>query len=193
MADKKKDISTDDIDREAAALRVLAEQFQDPENTRDPEQLNMLIDLTSESAANLEEMAMEFEAQELERLDAERPEAEGPSPNVVVVLTPEQRVKVKEETGLDMETVVIEDADGLRAMTMPETTPPEIEAIAIAAAIKFKAMLDAHEAAAENLDQAIADIEENASPEMLELLDQVLEDPKVKEALGIQDEAEPKE
>jgi ribosomal protein L18E len=101
-----------------------------------------------------------------------------------VVLTAEQRQRVLKETGVDMASVWIEDLGGARNAAMPMTRRDEIEAEALRQARALKEEQPAREAAQREIEEAMAEIEA-AGPLHAELLAQVKQDPRFRDALDV--------
>jgi len=170
MADE---VTLEDIEEEQKAIALLSDELT---NAETPEQIEQLTAMIAEMAAKLEAMCESFEDQVRE----EHPEAfdddgelkEEKPPRVEVILTDSQRDRVREETGVDMPSVLIDDPDGTLTRTMEHSEPEEIEEIAVRKAIEFVAMSKAIEEAAKNRQEA-----EDAVPdEVKDMLAEMEED-----------------
>src|SRR5690606_36239005 len=127
----------------------MAEQLN---NIDDAEQLLQAVAMVQEQGKLVEALAKQFEddmaAYEDEvkaELTEEQLEQLGPTPRVEVVLTPQQRARVQEETGVDMTSVKIPDPGGMMTRGMRQASPPEIEAHALKQAEEFNVMVAAHQ------------------------------------------------
>lgn len=119
----------------------------------------------------LQELAQQFEAQELAKA--------GPPPrgSLEVMLTPDQRQRVQALTGVDLESVVVNDEMGVLSKAMPMTDPRDIELLAIAQARRKKADRDADGTMRSAVEQALADVEEQGMPELRQELERLRADP----------------
>jgi hypothetical protein len=119
----------------------------------------------------LEQLAKEFERQELAKA--------GPPPrgSLQVMLTNKQRQHVYNMTGVELESVTINDEMGVLSKAMPTTLPGDILILAIEEARRKKAIKDADGKMKAAVEQAIRDIEEQALPETRELLEKCKQDP----------------
>ena len=119
----------------------------------------------------LEQLAKDFERQELAKA--------GPPPrgSLEVMLTQAQRQHVFNLTGMQMESVTINDEMGVLSKAMPSTLPGDILILAIEEARRRKAIKDADGKMKAAVERAIKDIEEQALPETRELLEKCKQDP----------------
>jgi hypothetical protein len=101
---------------------------------------------------------------------------------VEVVLLPEQRKKVLEQTGISMNTVLIADPGGEINMGMPGARPAEIEAEALRQAWKVKGERQARAEAKVQLEKDLEELSA-VSEVMAEQVQRMREDPKVKAIL----------
>ena len=116
---------------QAEAARLAAQMAEE----KDPQRLQEMAGQVQERCAELERMAKALEAR-----FAPPPGAGGPQTRVQ--LTPEQRARIAEQTGVGIEAVTLRDtADRAWSRQMPRVSPREIEAIAAkeAAASRLKA------------------------------------------------------
>src|SRR5262252_8065978 len=95
-----REITMDDLNRRQATMLALMEQLP---NERDTERITQISRQLEQEARDLEQLARDYERQELAKA--------GPPPrgSLEVVLTPAQRKRVLDVTGVKMETVVIRD------------------------------------------------------------------------------------
>ncbi len=132
--------------------------------------LQLLMDEYQKAEGNDKEQLMEAIQKQAEKLDAEcqklQAEADSLTPKddeddpaiqaiVEVVLTPEQRARVKEITGIDVPTVKLSDPTSNLTQNMASVNPDDIEERAIHQAKLFKKLM----AEAED----IAEVEEAAA------------------------------
>ena len=104
---------TTDIENEQKALQLLANEVQ---NTKDDDTRDMLIAEIQKSAQKLQEMCQELQA----RADQFKPPQTDVNIDAVVevVLTPEQRRRVLEATGIDVPSVRIPDPNATLTKNM---------------------------------------------------------------------------
>lgn len=93
-----------------------------------------------------------------------------------VVLTPDQRRRIKEKSGIDVETYQVED-DGTFKQGMPARRVEEIEALALAKAMKEKYEIEAERMVRAELDRLMEDIENVGVAELSEQLARLKQDP----------------
>ncbi len=139
-----KTLDTTGIENEQKALQLLANEVQ---NAKDDDERDMLIAEIQKSAAKLEGLCRELQAQADEMVPKQE---ENPNINAVVevVLTKEQRQRVLEATGIDVPSVRIPDPTADLTKNMHEIQPEFIEECAISQANTFKQLVaDAEEAA----------------------------------------------
>jgi hypothetical protein len=138
---------------------------------RDVDKIQSVTAELERDGRDLETMAREFERQELAKA--------GPPPkgSLEVVLTPEQRERVRALTGVDLASLVIADEMGVLSKAMPTTDPRDIELLAIQEARRLKATRDADGKMRADVDRAITDIEEQGTAETRELLAKLKADP----------------
>ncbi|MDX9720760.1 MAG: hypothetical protein RBU37_08425 [Myxococcota bacterium] len=166
MADEK----LEQILEEQKALNLLAEELP---KTTEPHAIETILAALAEGAQRLEGMAQDY----AQGLEAAYPESnEGPVHRIEVVLTPEQRQRVFDETGIEMGSVLLDDPTGERGHYMPSTEPQIIEAQAIKQALGFKQMVEAEEASRQALEAACADLEENGTPEQKAAMEKIKAD-----------------
>lgn len=138
---------------------------------KDVDKIQAITAELAEEGRALEELAKAFERQELAKA--------GPPPKgkLEVVLTREQRERVKKLTGVDMASVIIADEAGVLSKAMPHTSPRDIEQLAIAEARKQASMRDADGKMRAALENAIAEIEQSGYGEVLAELERLKADP----------------
>jgi hypothetical protein len=140
-------------------------------NESDTEKIRSVTRELEAEGRELEQLAKDFERQELAKA--------GPPPrgSLEVVLTRQQRQHVQNLTGIDLQSVTINDEMGVLSKAMPSTLPGDILILAIEEARRRKAIKDADGKMKAAVDRAIQDIEEQALPETRELLEKCKEDP----------------
>jgi hypothetical protein len=149
----------------------------------------MFAVLDMDDAAKIMEVAEELklEATDLEKdarewgakMEAQAKSAKG---RFEVVLTPEQRERIRKETGVDMATVLIEDQSGRINAAMPGTRRITIEKIALEQARAKVAYAKAEEEARAAALESIGVLMDQGG-QMAELVQMVLEDPQFRKAL----------
>ena len=138
---------------------------------KDVDKIQRITEELAQEGRALEELAKAFERQELAKA--------GPPPKgkLEVVLTNEQRERVKKLTGVDMKSVIVADEAGVLSKAMPHTSPRDIEQLAIAEARKQASMRDADGKMRAALESAIAEIEQSGYGEVLAELERLKADP----------------
>lgn len=138
---------------------------------KDVEKLQRLTAELEQEGRELEELALAFQKQELAKA--------GPPPKgkLEVVLTKEQRERVKKQTGVDMPTVLIADEAGVLSKAMPHTSPRDIEQIAMNEARKQAALRDSDGKMRAAVDDALRQIEQAGTPAVQEELERLKADP----------------
>ena len=132
---------TTDIENEQKALQLLANEVQ---NTKDDETRDMLIAEIQKSAQKLQDMCQELQA----RADQFKPPQNDVNMDAVVevVLTPDQRKRVLDATGIDVPSVRIPDPNATLTKNMGTMKPEFIEKCAMSQAEAFKRLVaDAEE------------------------------------------------
>ena len=151
--------------------RAMSDKAQSLAAEKDVEKIQRITAELEQEGRELEELARAFERQELAKA--------GPPPKgkLEVVLTPDQRQRVKKLTGVDMPSVVIADEAGVLSKAMPYTKPRDIEQLAISEALKQASMRDADGKMRAALDDAIREIELSGYGEVLAELEKLKADP----------------
>jgi len=151
--------------------RAMSDKAQSLAAEKDVEKIQRITAELEQEGRELEELARAFERQELAKA--------GPPPQgkLEVVLTPDQRARVKKLTGVDMQSVVIADEAGVLSKAMPYTKPRDIEQLAINEALKQASMRDADGKMRAALDDAIREIELSGYGEVLAELEKLKADP----------------
>ena len=154
-----------------AKQRSMSEKAAALANERDVEKIQRVTDELAVEGRELEELARAFEKQELARA--------GPPPKgkLEVVLTKDQRERVKKLTGVDMKSVVVADTAGVLSKAMPHTSQRDIEQLAIAEARKLASMEDADGKMRSAVDAAIREIEQAGYGEVQAELERLKADP----------------
>jgi hypothetical protein len=140
-------------------------------NEADTETISSVTRELEAEGRELAQLAKDFERQELAKA--------GPPPrgSLEVMLTRQQRQHVQNLTGIELESVTINDETGVISKAMPSTLPGDILILAIEEARRRKAIKDADGKMKAAVDRAIKDIEEQALPETRELLEKCKQDP----------------
>lgn len=159
------------MDELLAKQRAMSEKAQSLANEKDVEKIQRITGELEQEGRELEELARAFERQELAKA--------GPPPKgkLEVVLTPDQRARVKTLTGVDMQSVIIADEAGVLSKAMPYTRPRDIEQLAINEALKQASLHDADGKMRAVLDEALREIEASGYGEVLAELERLKADP----------------
>jgi hypothetical protein len=163
-----RELTMDDLLRKQQAMLDLMMQLP---TERDTERITAIAQQLERDAKDLEQLAREFERQELAKA--------GPPPkgSMEVVLTEAQRKRVLEATGYKMQTLLVRDESGVLSQAMPHTDPRRIEQMAIAEAMRLKALQGGDEETRKQLRALIADIEAQGTGATKDLLDELRKDP----------------
>ena len=176
-------ISLEDIQQEQQAMQIMIEELN---KTTDQDAFQLIVAELQEAGERLRALAAAFQAQFLEEYAeflSEEGESKTASAKIEIVLTPGQRRRVFDETGVDMPSLLLNDEVGAWAMNMDTTKPDEIEPLAIQRAHEFNEMVAAQAEAQKELDDAVAAIEANPDPRVQEQLEKLKEDPEFLEGL----------
>ena len=151
--------------------RTMSDKAASLANEKDVEKIQRITAELEEEGRALEQLALEFQKQELAKA--------GPPPKgkLEVVLTVDQRERVKKLTGVEMKSVVVADEAGVLSKAMPYTSPRDIEQLAINEARKQAVLKDADAKMRSAVEQAIRDIEAGGYGEVLAELDRLKADP----------------
>lgn len=125
------------VENERKALLVLAEAVQNCSDEERP----FLMEEIKKTAEKLQALCDELQA-EADKIAETLPKDEEINAVVEVVLTPDQRKRVLEATGIDVPSVKIPDPDALLTKNMQHIEPEFIELSAIEQAKRFKAMVE---------------------------------------------------
>lgn len=163
-----REITMDDL---LARQRAMVDKASSLAHERDVEKIQSVTAELEREGRELEALAKAFETQELAKA--------GPPPRgrLEVVLTPAQRARIKQLTGVDLPSVVVPDEMGVLSQAMPSTDPRDIELLAINEARRLAASRGADEKMRSELTRAIKDIEEQGMGEVRELLEKLKADP----------------
>lgn len=149
-------LDTTAVENEKKALQLLMDEYQ----KADGNDKELLMDAIQKQAAKLDAVCQELQ----DKADAINPNVESDDPAlkavVEVVLTPEQRARVKEATGIDVPTVRIPDPTSNLTKNMAAVKPEYIEERAILQAKLFKKMV----AEAEDIAEAEQAAQETEQP-----------------------------
>ena len=126
------------IENERAALMVLMDEMS---RVKDDDEREALADAIKGQAEKLQKMCEDLQAQ-ADALAQEKPEDNLKDAVVEVVLTPEQRARVLEKTGIDVPSVKIPDPTSELTQHMAFVKPEFIEQRAILQAENFKRIVD---------------------------------------------------
>ncbi len=162
MADE---ITLDDLIKQQAAMATLAMSL---EGERETQRIQAVAAQLQAMGDQLGAMARALEEQH------------GPPPPramVEVVLTPEQRGRVVEKTGVDLASIRIADDGGATSQTMPLMDPRRIEFYALKEAERRKAGEEARARIAAEFAASLAAIEQQGTPEVKAKLAELRADP----------------
>ena len=154
-----------------AKQKLMSEKASGLAAEKDLEKIQRITAELEQEGRELEQLAKEFEKQELAKA--------GPPPKgkLEVVLTKEQRERVKKLTGVDMNSVIVRDEAGVLSKAMPHTTLRDIEQLAINEALKQASMQNADGKMRAAVDDAIRQIEQAGTPAVQEELERLKADP----------------
>jgi len=160
------------MDELLAKQRAMSEKAAALVNEKDVEKIQRITEELAAEGRALEELTLAFQKQELAKA--------GPPPKgkLEVVLTNDQRERVKKLTGVDMKSVIIADEAGVLSKAMPYTSPRDIEQLAINEARKQASMRDADGKMRAAVDEAIHEIEQSGYGEVLTELERLKADPE---------------
>jgi hypothetical protein len=166
---RKGEITLADLEaRHQAVVTLLARLQQES----DPRQLQALGNQLAREGAALEELTRAFETQELAKAG---PPLRG---RIEVVLTEEQRARVRDRTGVDLPVFFLEDAAGALNRAMPQMAPQQIEEAALREAMGRRAAAETRGQAGAQLEAALAEIEASGGKNVKELVAQLRADPR---------------
>jgi hypothetical protein len=159
------------LDELLAKQRAISERAQALASEKDVDKIQRITAELERDARELVELARDFEKQELAKA--------GPPPKgkLEVVLTKDQRERIKRITGVDMKSVFIADEAGVLSKAMPHTSPRDIEEIALAEARKLVGSGDADAIIKAELDRTVEAIEAGGYGEARAELDRLRADP----------------
>jgi hypothetical protein len=151
--------------------RAMVEKAQWLVNERDVDRIHAVTAELLRDGRELEQLAKQFERQELAKA--------GPPPRgrLEVVLTPDQRQRIEQKTGVELQSVVVADEMGVLAKAMPLTQKRDIEQLALVEAHHRAAVRAADGQMRAAVAAAIADIEEEGMGEVREMLEKLKADP----------------
>jgi hypothetical protein len=148
---------------------------------------NEMLKLANESSKELDAEKAKANAEkllamgrELEKMGADmetQTKARAKVARVEVVLTPDQRKRIFQKHGIQMETLLIDDDAGAMSQTMPSTRLEYIEILAMREAENRKNAAEADRRVRAELDRAMQDIEAQGNAELSAQLDRLKEDP----------------
>jgi hypothetical protein len=159
------------MDELLAKQRVMSEKAESLAYEKDVDKIQRITAELEQEGRALEALALDFQKQELAKA--------GPPPKgkLEVVLTAAQRERVKNITGVDMKSVIVADEAGVLSKAMPNTSPRDIEQLAINEARKLAVLKDADAKMRVALEDAIKEIEAVGFGEVLQELDRLKADP----------------
>ena len=163
-----REISMDELMQKQREMVAKAERLA---NEKDIDAIQGLTKELERDGQELEVLAKAFEKQELAKA--------GPPPrgSLEVMLTADQRQRVLALTGVELQSVIVNDEMGVLSQAMPTTDPRDIELLAIAQARRSKVDRDADGKMRTAVDRALADLEEQGTPEVREELERLRADP----------------
>ena len=137
-----------------------------------------------ERSAEIAEMAKEFQKAALRLSEELDPKGSG-GREEVVVLTPDQRERVAQSTGVAMETLVVRDADGSFARAMPSQQKMVIERMAYRQATQ----LAAKKAKREAVEKLVKQLKKLDDPGLEDLIRSIEDDPSLETMARQQEDA----
>ncbi len=161
------EIKLEDLIAKQQQLVAMAEQIQ---HEKDANKIVEMAPAIQKAGEELQELAREFEAQQNKKWGVTK------AGHTEIALTREQRERVKRETGLSMETLLVKDDSGAFAKGMPGTTPQAIDVFIMDYARKLKLETEAHEKARIDLENQLRYLE-GLSPQHAEQVAKVRADP----------------
>jgi hypothetical protein len=135
----------------------------------DPERLTAIAEKVSAEAKALEALGKQYQAEEQRRV--------GRRGFVEVVLTPEQRRRIQDQTGVLLETVVLPDESGAQSQAMPMSDPRIIEQLALHEAGRRKLAAEADAITRREVARVIAELEAQNNAALNEELEKLKRDP----------------
>jgi hypothetical protein len=159
------------LDQLLTKQREMSDKATALASEKDVEKIQRITAELEAEGHELEALARAFEKQELAKA--------GPPPKgkLEVVLTKDQRERVKKQTGVDMPSVVVADEAGVLSKAMPHTSPRDIEQLAMNEARKLASLRDADGKMRAAVDAAIREIEQAGTPDVQAELERLKADP----------------
>jgi hypothetical protein len=159
------DINMNQMIEKANAMLKLANEAA---NEIDPEKAKENAEKLLAMGRELEKMGDEMRAQAHVRAGIA---------HVQVVLTPDQKKRVFQKYGIQMDTLIIDDNAGAMNKSMPSTRPEQIEVLAMKEAERRKHAAEAERLVRAELERAMQDIEAQGNAELSAQLARLKEDP----------------
>ena len=153
-------VSLDDLDARRRDLEALVDTARDE---ADADRLSAIAAAVSGRAAELESLARRH----VEGEQALTPRA-GMIGRIEIVLTPEQRARILERTGVDLPSFIAPDELGVMARTMPRMDPRLVEALATNEAERKKVALAAGAVLREETERTFRALEETGVPDLID-------------------------
>lgn len=162
------DITLDELLSRQAKMAELVAQL---ERTTNPEHVNRLVSQLTQLGRELDDLSRAFEEEQLRKA--------GPPPTgaFVVQLTPAQRERVRQKTGIDLEIAHISDTTGTLMEAMPTTPPERIEAAAVAEAERIRAERETAGRTRAEVEQLLSAVENSGGGEMKRTIERLRQDP----------------
>ena len=142
-------LDTTAVENEKKALQLLVDEYQ----KADDNDKELLRDAIQAQAEKLDAVCKDLQAKADAIKPPDAPEDPAKKAVVEVVLTPEQRARVKEKTGIDVPSVRISDPTSNLTKNMPAMKPEFIEERAIHQANVFKKLVAEAEETADTDDE----------------------------------------
>jgi hypothetical protein len=159
------------LDELMAKQRAISDKAQALVHEKDVDKIQSITAELEREGRELEQLARDFERQELAKAKP------APKGQLEVVLLPDQRERIKRQTGVDLPSVFIADEAGVLSKAMPYTTPRDIEQIALAEARRLAANQNADVQMRTELARAVDEIEKSGYGEVLTELERLRADP----------------
>jgi DNA-binding MarR family transcriptional regulator len=156
-------------ERQRAVLALIDEL----NGATDPKRVQALANQLSREGAELDALAKRFEREELDRAG---PRQTGGK--VEVELTPEQRARIRLQTGIDLVSVTIPDETGTMTRSMPHQDPDWIEWLAMKEALMQRAAADSMVSTRKSVAAVLDELAQKGGRSARELVERLKSDPR---------------
>jgi hypothetical protein len=153
-----------ELQRKQADTAKLAMKMVDE---KDPERLKELAEQIQARTRDLEKMALNIAA-------AAAPQEQSGGAEVRVLLTPDQRERIAEQTGVGLEAVTLRDSGGKRwSRELPATEPRVVEALAARQAAQSRLVMETRT----QVEKIVKQLKALNVPELAETIAELERDP----------------